>query len=94
MGRVGGKGKVVLPVGGIMCWQWMLVVVLVCVGTLVKLVEVGPIYVVVGTCPGFCLRGVLNVDEHGLLGGPGLHVDFFMYNLNWLGSIGCPVVAL
>ena len=42
---------------GVMSWQWMLVVVLVCVGTLVKLVEVGPIYVVAGTFSGFCLRG-------------------------------------
>ena len=40
-----------------MSWQWMLVVVLVCAGMLVKLVEVGPIYVAAGTCPGFCLGG-------------------------------------
>ena len=58
----------------------MLAVMLVCVGTLVKLVEVGPIYVAAGTFPGFCLRGVLNADEHGLLDGPGLHVNFPMYN--------------
>ena len=40
-----------------MGWQWMLAVVLVCVGTLVKLVEVGPIYAAAGTSHGFCLRG-------------------------------------
>ena len=76
-----------------MCWQWMLVVVLVCAGTLVKLVEVGPIYAVVDTCPGFCLRGVLNADEHGLLDGPGLHVNFLMYNtelcrVHWMSCGG------
>ena len=42
---------------GVMSWQWMLVVVLVCVGTLVKLVEVGPICAVAGIFPGFCLGG-------------------------------------
>ena len=29
--------------------------VLACTGMLVRLVEVGPIYAVVGTCPDFCL---------------------------------------
>ena len=33
--------------------------VLACAGTLVRLVEVGPIYVVVGTCPDLCLGGSL-----------------------------------
>ena len=63
----------------------MLAVMLVCVGMLVKLVEVGPIYAAAGTFPGFCLRGVLNADEHGLLDGPGLHVNFLMYNTELVG---------
>ena len=42
---------------GVTCWQWMLTVVLVCAGTLGKLVEVGPIYVAAGTSQDFCLRG-------------------------------------
>ena len=76
-----------------MSWQWMLVVVLVCVGMLVKIVEVGPIYAAAGTFPGFCLRGVLNVDEHGLLDGPGLHVNFLIYyaelvGVHWMSCAG------
>ena len=53
-----------------MCWLQALVVMLACVGMLGKLVEVGPIYAVDGTCPSFCLEGVLNVDKHGFLDGP------------------------
>ena len=59
--------------------------VLVCVGTLVKLEEVDPICAVAGIFPGFCLRGVLNVDEHGFLDGPGLHVNFLMYYAELVG---------
>ena len=54
-GGMAGKGG--FTSRGVMCWQWMLVVVLVCAGTLLKLVEVDPISAVVGTCPGFCLMG-------------------------------------
>ena len=39
---------------GVMCWQWMLAVVLVCAGMWRKLVEVGPIYAAAGTSQGFC----------------------------------------
>ena len=53
---------------------------LVCVGTLVKLVEVDPICAVTDIFPGFCLGGVLYADKHGLLDGPGLQVNFLMYN--------------
>ena len=34
--------------------MWLLAAVLACTGTLVMPVGVGPIYVVVGTCPSFC----------------------------------------
>ena len=37
-----------------MCWLWLLAVVLVCTGTLVKPVGAGPIYVAVGTSPNSC----------------------------------------
>ena len=40
-----------------MCWLQALVVMLACVGILGKLVEVGPIYAVDGTCPSSCLEG-------------------------------------
>ena len=37
---------------GVMCWQWLLAVVLVCIGTLEKTEEADPIYVAVGICLG------------------------------------------
>ena len=70
---------------GVTCWQWMLAVVLVCAGTLGKLVEVGPIYVAAGTSQDFCLREVLHADEHCFLDGPRLHVNFLMYNAELVG---------
>ena len=75
----------IIPVGGVMCWQWMLAVVLVCAGIWGKLVEVGPIYVAAGTSQDFCLRGVLHTDEHCFLDGPRLHVNFLMYNVELVG---------
>ena len=62
-----------------MSWQRKLAEVLVCVGTLVKLVEVDPIYVVTDIF-------------HGLLDGPGLHVNFLMYNaelfrVHWMSCV-------
>ena len=35
---------------GVMCWLWLLAVVLACTGTLVKPEGAGPIYAAVGTC--------------------------------------------
>ena len=32
--------------------------------------------------------------KHSLLDGPGLAVNLLCTLLNWLGSMGCPVVAL
>ena len=37
---------------------------------------------------------VLHMDEHGLLDGPGMAVDFLCTMLNCSGSMGCPVVVL
>ena len=83
---MGEKGAV--PVGGVMCWWWMLAVVLACTRTLVRLVEVGPIYAAVGTCPGFCLGGVLSVDKHSFLDGPGLAVNLLVNNVKLVGVHG------
>ena len=38
--------------------------------------------------------GVLYMYEHGLLDGPGVAVNLLVYYVNWLGSMGCPVVIL
>ena len=38
--------------------------------------------------PRFLLRGVLHVDEHGLLGGPGLAVNFLVYYVELVGIHG------
>ena len=48
----------------------------------------------VGIFLGFCLEGVLHADEHGLLDGPGLAVNFLCIMLKWLGCMGWPVVEL
>ena len=51
-----GEGWVKESMGGtsrgVMCWQWLLAVVLVCIGMLVKTEEADPIYVAVGICLG------------------------------------------
>ena len=57
MGEVWGKREGDFTSRGVMCWHWVLVVVLACVGMFVKLVEVGPIYAVAGICPSFCSKG-------------------------------------
>ena len=79
---------------GVMSWQWRLAVVLVCAGTLVKSVEVDPIYAVTDICPGFCLGGSCMQINMATL----IILDCMLTSLctilNWLGSIGCPVVML
>ena len=53
-----------------------------------RLVEGGHICVVAGTCPSSCLGGVLHMDEHNLLDGPGLAVYLFMNNVKLVGVHG------
>ena len=67
MGRRGETSR-----GGVMCWLWLLAVVLVCAGTLVKPEGAGPIYVAVNLP--FLLRGDSGSDEHGFLYSSGLTV--------------------
>ena len=79
---------------GVMSWQWKLAVVLVCAGTLVKPVEVDPIYAVTGICPGSCLGGsCMQINMASLM-----VLDCMLTSLctilNWLGSTGCPVAVL
>ena len=63
------------PVGGVMwLWSW-LVGWLACTGGLEMPGEGGPICAEAGTFQGFCLEGVLYMDEHSLLDGPGMAVD-------------------
>ena len=56
VGEVSGDGEKGgrVPVGGVMCWLWLLAVVLVCTGTLVEPEGAGPIYATVGTCLSSC----------------------------------------
>ena len=49
VGEGGRRGCWGVPVGGLDCYKW-LVVMLVLVGTLEKIVEVGPIYAAAGIC--------------------------------------------
>ena len=44
--------------------------------------------------PRFLFRGVLYTDEHSLLDGPGMAVDFLVHYVELVGSMGCPVVVL
>ena len=79
---------------GVISWQWKLAVLLVCVGMLMKPVEVDPIYVVTDIYPGFCLGGScmwINMASFMVLD---CMLTSLCTILNWLGSIGCPVVAL
>ena len=50
-----------------MCWQWLLAVVLVCIGTLVKTEEADPIYVAVGICLGCSLGPCLKTNQTGVI---------------------------
>ena len=55
VGEVGGGGKRGEGTSrGVMCWLWLLAVVLVCTVTLVKPVGAGPISAVVGTSLNSC----------------------------------------
>ena len=38
--------------------------------------------------------GVLHMDEHGLLDGPGMAVNFLVHYVELVRSMGCPVVVL
>ena len=44
--------------------------------------------------PRFLLRVGSRADEHGLLDGPGMAVDFLVYYIELFWSIGCSVVVL
>ena len=80
-----GEGE---PVGGfkwLCCWMvgW-----LACTEVLV-MHEIGcPICVEAGTFQGFCLMGVLYMDGHGLLDGPGLAVNFLVHYTELVGVHG------
>ena len=57
-------------------------------------VVVGPICAVVDTCPGFCLGGSwMQINMASLIVLDWLFTSLCTM-LNWLGSIGCPVVVL
>ena len=50
--------------------------------------EGGPICVEAGTFQGFCLGGILYTDEHSLLDGPGMPVDFLVHYAELVGVHG------
>ena len=73
--------------------QW-LAVGLACIGMLAMHGEAGPICVVVGIFPGFCWGGSWTWMNMASL----MVLDWLFTSLctmlNWLGSMGCPVVVL
>ena len=85
VGREGGRGE---PVGGVMWpWSW-LVDWLACTGGLEMPGEGGPICAEADIFQGFCLEGVLYTDEHSLLDGPGMPVDFLVHYVELVGVHG------
>ena len=50
--------------------------------------EGGPLCVEAGTFQGFLFRGVLYMDERGLLDGPGIAVDFLVHYVELVGVHG------
>ena len=60
------------------------------VGTVVLVMPAvdGPICVEAGTFQDFCFLGVLYMDEHSLLDGPGLAVDLLVHNTELVGVHG------
>ena len=50
--------------------------------------EGGTICAEAGTFQGFCLVGVLYTDEHSLLDGPGMAVDFLVHYVKLVGVQG------
>ena len=84
-GGEGGRGELVRGVN--LKWCWM-VSWLACTVVLVMLVVGGPICAGIGTFPSSCLRGVLNIYEHGFLNGPGLAVDLLVYYAELVGVHG------
>ena len=59
-----------------------------CAVVLVMLVVDDPKCVGVGTFLSFCLEGVLHANEHSLLDGPGLAVNFLVYYAELVGVHG------
>ena len=59
-----------------------------------RLVEDCPICAAAGTCPSSLFKGVLYMYEHGILDVLERLFTSLCTMLNWLGSMGCPVVAL
>ena len=76
------------PVGGVTwLWSW-LVSWLACTKELEIPEGGGPICAEAGTFQCFCLGGVLYTDEHSLLDGPGMAVDFFVHYVELVGVHG------